>query len=130
MGYKGVSFPLQLNKRGGILLSDTTVDAPTHLSQALEQLINTKKYDRVMEVNHYCDINEIMFEDNQSARTMAKSIIVEAINSLDDRVIVTEDDVEVTTTEHGISVEVTYVARDLGIQETIPISIGGSDNIG
>ena len=130
MGYKGVSFPLQLNKRGGILMSDTTVDAPTHLAQALEQLLNTQKYHRVMEVTHFCDLDEVMFERNDSALTMIKDIIVEAIEQLEGRVTVTEDDVEVFVTEDGIKAEITFTVDDLGIQSTVPIKIGGSDNIG
>lgn len=130
MGYKGVSFPLQLSKRGGILLSDTTADAPTHLSQALEQLLNTKKYDRIMEVAHYCDISRTLFENSESAKTMIKDIIVEAVENLEQRVAIEDDDIELTITEDGIHAEITYTVLDLGIQETVPILIGGIDNIG
>lgn len=130
MGYKGVSFPLQLNKRGGILLSDTTIDAPTHLAQALEQLVNTNRHARIMEVAHFCDLEQAIFENDESAKTMVRDIIVEAVERLEERVVVDEDDVEVEITDHGILATITFTAVDLGIQGTIPITIGGRDNIG
>lgn len=125
MGYKGVSFPLQLNKRGGILLSDTTVEEPTHLTQALEQLLNTHRFERIMEVTHFCGLEQTIFEDDLSARTLIVDIIVEAITELEPRVKVTEDDITLTVTDEGILAEITYTVLDSGITKTVPIEIGG-----
>ena len=125
MGYKGVSFPLQLNKRGGILLSDTTVEEPTHLTQAIEQLLNTQRFERIMEVTHFCGLEQTIFEDDLSAKTLIVDIIVEAITDLEPRVKVTEDDILLTVTDNGIRAEITYTVLDSGITKTVPIEIGG-----
>lgn len=126
MGYKGVSFPLKLNSRGGILLSDTTAEEPTHLAQALQQLLNTKRHERIMEVAHFCDLEKTIFETDESAKTMCASIIADAIDELEERVSVTEDDIEIETNDDGIVVTINFVARDLGISATVPIQIGGT----
>lgn len=126
MGYKGVSFPFQLNKKGGILLSDTTVDAPIHLTQGLEQLFNTRRNERVMETDYFCPLEETLFEEDESAETMIKSIMVDAVENLEERVTLEEDDIEIVHLEDGIQAIVTYTAEDLGIEETIPVNLGGA----
>lgn len=126
MGYKGVSFPFQLNNKGGILLSDTSAENPEHLSQGLIQLLSTRRNERIMEVEYFTDLEQTLFENDESARTMAVDIITESVSEhMDERLAVDEDDIEIEFTENGMEVNITYEAEDLGIVETVPITIGG-----
>jgi len=130
MGYKGVSFPFRLNSKGGVLLSGTTIESPTHLAQAIEQLLATRKYERVMEVTHCCPLELSVFEVDRSAMTMIKSLIISTIDKLEPRVEVSEEDIDIEVNDNQVTAIVTFVSVDLGIKDTIPISIGGVSSIG
>lgn len=94
-------------------MSTTGVDDPTHIEESIHQILTTSELERPMEHEVYSSLEDFVFEPNdESLHAIMKSVIMEDLERLDDRIELTEDDIEFEVDEdEGISflfVVITY----------------------
>ena len=94
-GYTGISFPFRVNSSGGVTMSTTSAYDPTHIEESIRQILTTGRLERPMESDVYSSIEDFVFEPNDvSLQEIMKSIIVEDLERLDDRIELSEDGIE------------------------------------
>ena len=100
-GYKGISFPFRFNSSGGVTTSTTSPEDLSHIEESVEQIIRTKMYERIMELDFYCDVDPSLFENMEDATNQGLLAfnIREALNKNDDRIDV--EDVKFELDEEG-----------------------------
>lgn len=92
--FHGISFPFRIGQKGGVVMSSTSVSDATHISESIQQILLTFKYERGMEYHIYSELDTALFEPNDvSALTLVEYQIKDAIKRLEDRVEVTNVDV-------------------------------------
>lgn len=97
-GFKGVSFPFRLGNKGGIVLSSTSYTEVPHIVESIQQILSTRKGERVMEPQFGSLIDTQIFEPNDlAAQNMIKFQIKEALNEQEPRIEV----LNVDLTEDG-----------------------------
>lgn len=125
-GYKGISFPFRFNSAGGVATSTTSPDDFTHIRESIEQIIRTKRYERVMEPDFYCELDPALFEniDDTSTQGILAFSIKEAIERLDDRVEIQDITFEVDN-EGEIIANITFLVKKYLKTEVTKIPLGG-----
>lgn len=99
-GYTGISFPFRISPQGGVVMSTTSVTDPAHIVESIEQILGTHFLQRVMEADIYSDLITAVFEPNdETLQAVARSRILNALERLEERVEVTDDDIEFTIEE-------------------------------
>lgn len=97
-GFKGVSFPFRLGNKGGIVLSSTSYTEVPHIVESIQQILSTRKGERVMEPQFGSLIDTQIFEPNDlAAQNMIKFQIKEALKEQEPRIEV----LNVELTEDG-----------------------------
>lgn len=97
-GFTGISYPFRINNRGGVTMSTTSRNDPTHTAESIQQIFNTDFLERPMESDIYSTITSLLFEPNDiTLQQVLKSRIVDDLERLEDRIECDED---------GISFEV------------------------
>ena len=100
-GYTGISFPFRVGNKGGAVVSTTTRDNPQHIEESIQQILSTDEFERPLEHDVYTDLSTTRFEPNDlSLQSLMKSIIVEDLTRLDDRIDVTERDISFEVDEN------------------------------
>lgn len=61
--YKGISFPFDLNGRGGITTSELTREDLTRIKESILQIILTYPGERVMEPEFGCRLRDFVFQN-------------------------------------------------------------------
>lgn len=135
MGYKGISFPFRVDKRGGIKMSSTSFESVPHLEESITQILNTHKYERLMEHNIYSDLKTSLFStDNPTLQTMMKYDIVEALKRCETRIKTDIDKIQIEGVDldnnhsHALNITIEYLVVDYGITKTSTILLGGVEN--
>lgn len=125
-GYKGISFPFRFNSAGGVATSTTSPDDFTHIRESIEQIIRTKRYERIMESDFYCELDPALFEniDDTSTQGILAFSIKEAIERLDDRVEIQDITFEVDN-EGEIIANITFLVKKYLKTEVTKIPLGG-----
>lgn len=93
-GYTGISYPFRISNRGGVVMSTTGRNDPTHIAESIQQILNTNYLERPMESEVYTTVTSLLFEPNDiSLQQVLKNRIVNDLRRLETRVECTEDDI-------------------------------------
>lgn len=104
LGYTGISYPFRINGRGGVTTSTTNKLAVPHIEESIKQILGTQFLERVMEADIYSEVDASLFEPNdESLQQVIKNQIVSALEILNDKIELTEDDIELTVSDSGES---------------------------
>ena len=94
-GFKGISYPFRISNRGGVVMSTTSKNDPTHIAESIQQIFNTNFLERPMEAEIYSNVTSLLFEPNDVAlQQVLKSRIVNDLERLEERIECDEDSVE------------------------------------
>lgn len=94
-GFKGISYPFRISNRGGVVMSTTSKNDPTHIAESIQQIFNTNFLERPMEAEIYSNVTSLLFEPNDIAlQQVLKSRIVSDLERLEERIECDEDGVE------------------------------------
>lgn len=94
-GYTGISYPFRISNRGGVVISTTSQNDPTHIEESIQQIFNTNYLERPMEVDVYTTVTSLLFEPNDVAlQQVLKNRIVDDIERLEERIECEEDGIE------------------------------------
>ena len=94
-GFKGISYPFRISNRGGVVMSTTSKNDPTHIAESIQQIFNTNFLERPMEAEIYSNVTSLLFEPNDIAlQQVLKSRIVSDLERLEERIECDEDSVE------------------------------------
>ena len=94
-GFRGISYPFRISNRGGVVMSTTSKNDPTHIAESIQQIFNTGYLERPMEAEIYTTITALLFEPNDIAlQQVLKSRIVDDLERLESRIECDEDGVE------------------------------------
>ena len=128
-GFKGISYPFRISNRGGVVMSTTSRNDPSHIAESIQQIFNTNFLERPMEADIYSNITSLLFEPNDiSLQQVLKSRIVDDLDRLEKRIECDEDSVgfEVEV-EEGIDylyVYITYKIIKYNTYYTSKIKVG------
>ena len=107
-GFTGISYPFRISNRGGVVMSTTSASDATHIKESIQQILSTRFLERPMEADIYSDVDSAIFEpDDDALQEMIKSDIVDAVNELDERVELDEEDIDFEIEEED-GVEMLY----------------------
>lgn len=96
-GYTGISYPFRISNRGGVVISTTSQNDPTHIEESIQQIFNTNHLERPMEADIYSTITPLLFEPNDIAlQQVLKSRIVDDLERLEERIECDEDGIDFT----------------------------------
>lgn len=103
-GFTGISYPFRVSNRGGCVMSTTSRHDPTHISESIQQILNTGFLERPMESEVYTTATSLLFEPNDiTLQQVLKSRIVSDLERLEKRIECDEDDIEfVVETENDV----------------------------
>ena len=114
---RGLSFPLQVNARGEIALSDGERD----IGESIRIILSTQPGERVMRPTFGCRAHELLFEPRDVAtETLLRQYVVEALTMWEPRIeilavkVFTEDDLD-----GAIFAEVEYIVSATHNQRSI-----------
>ena len=131
-GYYGLSFPFRIGVKGGLAMSGTNYLESPHIAESVEQILNTKVRERVME-SIGCNLSTFIFEPtDESSVNLLKYEIIEALNEYEPRISIEENgvDISVADTNSGIlTVSIAYTIKDYtNATHTTTIQLGGDSN--
>jgi phage baseplate assembly protein W len=114
---RGLSFPLQVNARGELALSDGDRD----IEESIRIILGTRPGERVMRPTFGCRAQELLFEPRDVAtETLLRKYVVEALAMWEPRIeviavyVYTED-----TLDGAIFVEIEYIVSATHNQRSI-----------
>lgn len=94
-GYTGISYPFRISNRGGCVMSTTSSTDPSHISESIQQILNTSFLERPMQTEVYNTIESLLFEPNDiSLQEVLKSRIVDDLMRLESRIVCDENGIE------------------------------------
>lgn len=128
-GYTGISYPFRISNRGGVVMSTTSKNDPTHIKESIQQILNTDFLERPMEAEVYTSVTSLLFEPNDTAlQQVLKSRIVDDLERLEPRVECKTDDIEFEVVDaEGIEflyVNITYRIIKYNTYYTSKIKVG------
>ena len=66
-GYTGISFPFRVGVRGGVVMSSTDRHEAPHIEESIVQILGTRPMERWMEYHIFSDLDNFLFEPNDSS---------------------------------------------------------------
>ena len=132
-GYTGISYPFRISNRGGVVMSTTGKNDPTHISESIQQIFNTNFLERPMESDIYNTITTLLFEPNDlTLQQVLKTRIISDLERLEDRIVCDEEGIEfVVEEEKGVEylyANVTYRIIKYQTYYTSKIKVGEVSN--
>ena len=132
-GFTGISYPFRVNSRGGVSMSTTSADDPTHIEESIEQILKTEFLERPMESDIYSSVSSLLFEPNdETLQQVLKSRIADDLERLEERIECSEDDiefeVEVEDDIEYLYAEITYNVIKYDTYFTSRIKVGEVNN--
>ena len=115
-GFTGISYPFRVSNRGGVVMSTTSKNDPTHIAESIQQIFITNFLERPMESDIYTSVTSLLFEPNDIAlQQVLKSRIVADLERLETRVKCSEDNIEceVETDDNGIEYLYAYITYNI-----------------
>lgn len=115
-GFTGISYPFRVSNRGGVVMSTTSKNDPTHIAESIQQIFITNFLERPMESDIYTSVTSLLFEPNDiSLQQVLKSRIVADLERLETRVKCSEDNIEfeVETDDNGIEYLYAYITYNI-----------------
>jgi phage baseplate assembly protein W len=94
--YKGISFPFRFNSKGGVATSELTPDDFSRIRESLEQIIFTRKNERIMLRDKGTKAADTLFEnaDDITELGILRHDVMKSIEEQEDRVLVNDVTVE------------------------------------
>ena len=128
-GFKGISYPFRISNRGGVVMSTTSKNDPTHIAESIQQIFNTNFLERPMEAEIYSSVTSLLFEPNDIAlQQVLKSRIVSDLERLEERIECEEDGiefkVEVEDDVEYLYANITYMIIKYNTYYTSKIKVG------
>ena len=129
-GFTGISYPFRVSNRGGVVMSTTSKNDPTHIAESIQQIFITNFLERPMESDIYTSVTSLLFEPNDIAlQQVLKSRIVDDLERLETRINCGEDDIEfeVEVDENGVEylfASITYKIIRYNAYYTSKIKVG------
>ena len=128
-GFTGISYPFRISNRGGVVMSTTSQNDPTHIEESIQQIFNTNFLERPMEADIYSTISSLLFEPNDlTLQQVLKSRIVDDLERLEERIECDEDGiefvVEVENDEEYLYALITYKILRYNTYYTSKIKVG------
>ena len=124
---KGVSFPLRIGNNGGFVMSKDN----THIEESIVQILSTYFRERVMRPDFGTSIDRQIFEPNDvELQALIKYEIVDALSKYETRIVVDEDNIQVSGDSNVLELSISYAMADytnMGLVET-KIKLGGEFN--
>lgn len=94
-GFTGISYPFRISNRGGVVMSTTGRNDPTHIAESIQQIFSTNFLERPMESEIYTTVTALLFEPNDIAlQQVLKTRIVQDLERLESRIECSEDGIE------------------------------------
>lgn len=131
-GYYGLSFPFRVGVKGGLAMSGTNYLESPHISESVEQILNTKVRERVME-SIGCNLSTFIFEPtDESSVNLLKYEIVESLSEYESRISIESDGVDISVDDINsgvLNVSISYTIKDYtNATHTTTIKLGGENN--
>ena len=128
-GYTGLSFPFRISSQGGSVLTTTSKNDTSHIDDSIAQIIGTYDLERPMESDISSGIDVALFEPNdEGIQAILRNLIAEALEKLEDRISVSESDIEFETEQDGEStivyVIITYTVLKYNTTSTNKFFLG------
>lgn len=132
-GFRGISYPFRINNRGGVVMSTTSKNDPTHIAESIQQIFNTNFLERPMESKVYTTVTSLLFEPNDIAlQQVLKSRIVSDLERLEERIKCDEDgiefEVEVVDDVEYLYANISYKIIKYNTYHTSRIKVGEVNN--
>lgn len=124
--YTGISFPIRLNSKGGMMLSSLNNNSVAHIEEAMLQILLTYKMERTMETHFHSDIDSFVFSTiDETEETLLKHFILEALK-LEPRVTVSREDIKVVDAgENTLKVNISYRLEEFGTSNVFEVDLKG-----
>ena len=103
-GFTGISYPFRISNRGGVVMSTTDRNDPSHIAESIQQIFNTDFSERPMESDIYSNVTALLFEPNDvTLQQVLKTRIVSDLERLEERIECEEEgiDFNVEVAENG-----------------------------
>lgn len=101
-GFTGLSYPFRINSQGGVAVTTTNKNDSSHIDDSIKQILGTYELERPMETEIFSNLDQALFEPNdEGVQAILKSIIVEDLSRLEDRISVSEEDIDFAIEKHG-----------------------------
>lgn len=129
-GFTGLSYPFRITNQGGSAMSTTSKSDSSHINDSIAQILGTYESERPMEMDIFSNLDISLFEPNDDGlKEILKSIIVEDLERLEDRISVSEDDIDfsVKTDSDGVNylyVTITYLVLKYNTYTTSQFKLG------
>lgn len=132
-GFTGISYPFRISNRGGVVMSTTGKNDPTHIAESIQQIFNTNFLERPMESDVYSSISMLLFEpSDETLKQVLKARIIADLERLEERIECEEDDIEFETElENNVEflfVNISYKIIRYNTYYTSRIKIGEVNN--
>lgn len=111
-GFTGISYPFRISNRGGVVMSTTSRNDPTHIAESIQQIFNTNYLERPMESDVYTTVTSLLFEPNDlTLQQVLKSRIVSDLERLEERIECDEEgiDFDVEVDDNGLEVLYAFI---------------------
>ena len=83
-GHYGISFPFRVGVKGGIAMSGTDINSARHIEESIQQILSTRRGERVMEYHFGSSVSTSLFEPTDTTlMNLLKYEIVEALETFD-----------------------------------------------
>ena len=128
-GFTGIGYPFRLNSQGGVVTTTTSKNDSSHIDDSIRQILGTNELERPMETEIYSNIDQVLFEPNDDGvQAILRSIIVEDLERLEDRISVSEENIDfIVEEENGIEylyVIITYTILKYNADFTSQFKLG------
>ena len=128
-GFTGISYPFRISNRGGVVMSTTDRNDPTHISEGIEQLLNTGFLERPMESDIYTTVTSLLFEPNDIAlQQVLKVRIADDLERMEERIECDSDSIEFEVVEEDgveyLYANITYKIVKYNTYYTSRIKVG------
>ena len=124
---RGLSFPLQVDARGGLGLTNPE----NEIEQAIKIVLSTIPGERLMRPEFGCRVHELVFApDNATTRGLAQHYVRQALARWEPRIDILEVDVSSDSGRDGVLlIEITYQTKDAFAERSIvyPFYISGEE---
>ena len=108
-GYTGISFPFRITNQGSVAISTPSKSVSAHIDDSIKQILGTYENERCMELGVYSTIDSVLFEPNdEGLQAILASLIAEDLERVEDRISLSEDDIEFFTDIDSNGVESLY----------------------
>lgn len=128
-GFTGISFPFRIGNRGGLVMSSTSRYEVPHIIESIQQILGTKKRERVMELHFGSDIDFRIFEENDTTtHTLIKYQILETLEEFEPRILVEGEDIEIWGKDEKVFATIDFVVIKFHSNHTVVVELGGTRN--